>query len=771
MPTPPRNPYIAGKALADSRGFFGREDIFRVVETVLSSPDQNSVVLFGQRRIGKTSILLNLRSRLSSSGFVPVYFDLMDRARKSLAQVTFELAVTIAQELQLPQPAPADFDDEGRSFREKFLPTVYTTLGEQKRLVLLFDEFDVLDTTQEEQLPIGAAARTFFPYLRELMTEEPRLGYVFVVGRKASDLSIDVKATFKAARYQRVSVLDEDAAKELAGISEREGLLRWSNEAVAHVLALTARHPYFTQLICQLLFEVAYTSEPPRVEIVPADVDAIVPKVLEAGENVFEWIWDGLPPAERVIFSAIASGTDEQTVITEDRLMSILQTQGIRILIRELELAPKTLVEWEMLKQTDGGYKFFVELMRRWVVTRKPLGKVKDELDRVVPLADMLYQAANGFYRRSNLDQAVTQLQNALNINPNHLKAHLLLGEIYRTQGKFDNAVSELEDAYKIDEDGTHFALATVLLQRARASENENRVDDALRDYNRVLAISPKNVAAKDRRASIWIQRGEEAMRAKFFDVAREAFKEAGTFDRLSEVEKMERKHEFERLADLAENLAGQEKWEDVVATYERLIELDGEDKHWQEGLAQAQKEQQIANRYTEGLGAMQQKKWSEAQRAFADVVYSRPDYKDAAKQLYRAIHPANGKYEFAERSLSLFAWWLKVVGGGAITGLWISAWLGAGSSGYFPMGFLAVSIFFVVLWAILSGIGILIRVRHLFSSWVFLIVMGYLVSSLVASIVGQGLVGYWPWGGFIVSTLLAYSWATVSGIGMLLQK
>jgi len=56
MPTPPRNPYIAGKALGDARGFFGREDVFRLVETVLSSPDQNSIVLFEPRRIGKTSI-------------------------------------------------------------------------------------------------------------------------------------------------------------------------------------------------------------------------------------------------------------------------------------------------------------------------------------------------------------------------------------------------------------------------------------------------------------------------------------------------------------------------------------------------------------------------------------------------------------------------------------------------------------------------------------------------------------------------------------------
>lgn len=51
---PPRNPYIAGKALGDERGFFGREDVFRLVETALRSPDQNAVVLFGQRRIGSS---------------------------------------------------------------------------------------------------------------------------------------------------------------------------------------------------------------------------------------------------------------------------------------------------------------------------------------------------------------------------------------------------------------------------------------------------------------------------------------------------------------------------------------------------------------------------------------------------------------------------------------------------------------------------------------------------------------------------------------------
>jgi len=78
----PRNPYVAGKALGDAGGFFGREDIFRLVETVLSSSAQNAVVLFGQRRIGKTSILLQLHNRLPSPPFRPIYFDLLSHLGK-----------------------------------------------------------------------------------------------------------------------------------------------------------------------------------------------------------------------------------------------------------------------------------------------------------------------------------------------------------------------------------------------------------------------------------------------------------------------------------------------------------------------------------------------------------------------------------------------------------------------------------------------------------------------------------------------------------------
>jgi branched-chain amino acid transport system substrate-binding protein len=154
----PLNPYIAGPAIRERKAFFGREDVFREVMKVLRHQHNNAIVLYGQRRIGKTSVLLQLESRLADDGeFTPIYFDLQDKAAKPLSELLYEIALIIAAQTGQATPNHNDFDDTGNYFRHTFLPAVAGTAG-VGRLVLLFDEFDVMDNPQESQ-----AGQAFFP--------------------------------------------------------------------------------------------------------------------------------------------------------------------------------------------------------------------------------------------------------------------------------------------------------------------------------------------------------------------------------------------------------------------------------------------------------------------------------------------------------------------------------------------------------------------------------------------------------------------------------
>jgi ATP-dependent Clp protease ATP-binding subunit ClpA len=58
------NPCIAGNPVGNSNAFIGRADVVRDVLHIFARPEENAIVLYGQRRIGKTSVLQFLQKSL-----------------------------------------------------------------------------------------------------------------------------------------------------------------------------------------------------------------------------------------------------------------------------------------------------------------------------------------------------------------------------------------------------------------------------------------------------------------------------------------------------------------------------------------------------------------------------------------------------------------------------------------------------------------------------------------------------------------------------------
>jgi AAA+ ATPase superfamily predicted ATPase len=60
--------WISGTHSKNSPAFVGRADVLREVLTVLRHHKHNAILLFGQRRIGKTSVLRELEAKLPTQG-------------------------------------------------------------------------------------------------------------------------------------------------------------------------------------------------------------------------------------------------------------------------------------------------------------------------------------------------------------------------------------------------------------------------------------------------------------------------------------------------------------------------------------------------------------------------------------------------------------------------------------------------------------------------------------------------------------------------------
>ncbi|RKZ82229.1 MAG: hypothetical protein DRR19_21030 [Candidatus Parabeggiatoa sp. nov. 1] len=514
----PQNPYVIGNSVGNSDAFVGRADILREVSHVLRHSQQNAIVLYGQRRIGKTSLLRELEAKLPREGaYTPIFFDLQDKAQQPLQQVLRELARKISEGWQKGKPNLGT--DPEMTFGEVWLPELLKkNLPPDKSLVLLFDEFDVLADPESEQA--GAA---FFPYLRDLLTIDPkRLNFVFVIGRKVDDLAHIALSLFKGIPSKAVSLLNREDTVKLVRLSETNKSLNWTDKAIEKVWQLTSGHPYLTQGLCSRVWDNIYDNKPddelPTVTL--QNVETAISDTLATSDNAFRWLWDGLPPAERLVISALA--TADASAITEKKLEDhLLYNIEVPVGCIKVPYALRILQEWDLIELVEGCYRFRVELLRRWIAKNKPLSWLLEECEQVKKQADIReqadihYETGLRFYNMGQPEEAIKNLSQAVLSDPYHKDANQLLAKSLREDKQSEEARKVLERLYEEQPDAACDSLISVLLDLARTSEREHgqqAEDEQLKFYKRILEINAKHPEAKDRWQNIWQRRGNKEL-------------------------------------------------------------------------------------------------------------------------------------------------------------------------------------------------------------------------------------------------------------------
>ena len=516
------NPYIL-TPLTDGAGFFGRDAALQFVRNTLMSPYQNVIVLFGQRRIGKTSLLHQLmQPEQTPPGFRAVYFDLQGRAEHGLPRVLYGLAREIARSLGVEIPPREAFAEES-FFQYGFLPSVSEALGDERILVLV-DEFDVLGG---EDVPGDSAYNVLFNYLQDLLIDEQKhLTFVFVVGRRIDELPSRIKATFKSAQCKRVWVLDRDAARSLI-VKPAADRVEYEPEAVETLLDLTSGHPYFLQLLCYELFDRAMRDG--RTVIPAADItDEVLEAAMELGMGGLAWFWDEFPPAERFILSSIAHLAAPGEAATLREIGKALHEHGVRLQGMELSTAPMVLAEWGIIESVGrNAFHFRVEFLRRWILQKHSLDEAKRELERVSARAVRFYEIARDLHGDGRLDEALDRYRSALAANPNHARAQLGLAQALYERGMLKQSVDAFEKAFRLDPDSARDGLSAAHRDLGEAFDSESRPDRARPHFLRVLDLMPEDLSARERIRDSWRATAGAHLAAGRWEQTAEAYREA----------------------------------------------------------------------------------------------------------------------------------------------------------------------------------------------------------------------------------------------------
>lgn len=360
-----RNPYIIGRPIDYRESLFGRESIFQLVQENLQQ-SQQLLLLYGQRRIGKSSIILSIPQQLAElNEFVFVTFDLSFYSQQPWSIILAALAQAIVDNLELETsispPTTTELELEINIFERQFLPQVYQQL-ENKNLVLLLDEFDALISQDLESSAIETFIKKIFRSLSEITKRNNKLFIVVSIGEHLAS-TLNILKIFEDVPKIEIGLLDKDSTKELI-TKPAQGVLEYEEEAIKAIFNLSAGHPYCTQIICFAIFSRA--REKNSFKITSADVEIIVDTAIEIGEAGLSWFWYAFSIPEKVVFSAIAQAQE-----TGQDYLKLLKIQGIDAKNQLINQARKQLLDNGFLDAT--GEKIKVELVRRWIIKRYPL--------------------------------------------------------------------------------------------------------------------------------------------------------------------------------------------------------------------------------------------------------------------------------------------------------------------------------------------------------------------------------------------------------------
>jgi tetratricopeptide (TPR) repeat protein len=267
------NPYIAGAPILNDAMFFGRQ---KLLSRILNVLHHNSLMITGERRIGKTTLLYQLKKALEADDtteyrFFPVFIDLQGVAEDSFFHA---LMGDVLDELHL---SPDDLaalhyreDEErydGRDFShdlQRVVEALKRRTAKKVKLALLIDEVDVLNSFSERinQRLRSIFMKTFSEHLVAIMS------------------GVGVKRIWTSEGSPWYNFFDEI---ELAPFSREEAeslirepvqaFFRWEPEAVEAILRWSGGKPYLVQKIC--IHAVNRMLEEGRSTVTARDVEAV----------------------------------------------------------------------------------------------------------------------------------------------------------------------------------------------------------------------------------------------------------------------------------------------------------------------------------------------------------------------------------------------------------------------------------------------------------------------------------------------------------------
>jgi hypothetical protein len=359
------NPFTFGKPIRDPKRFYGRErEIRQIVGRLLSAFESTAVV--GERRIGKTSLLLHLADRqvaanlgLAPEQYVTVYVDFQGCTDITPVRFWSRVLDKLARKLADKELAVLAKDMKERSEIDQYdLEDLFMELDERGlQLVLLMDEFEYV--TQNANFGLD-----FFAGLRALAIHCP-LALITATRQELVDLchsdaikgspffNIFASVVLRPFSQEEVMALIDGA---LEGTS-----VTFSEAGRACVSETAGGHPLFTQMAGYYCFEGHQMGL--EGEALQRHIEE---NFREQATPHFAYLWSHSDESERITLLALLA-------LARRKKKQSVREQLVKVYPRADYILPD-LLKRGLAIERDGQFNLFSPIFADWLLLEMSVG-------------------------------------------------------------------------------------------------------------------------------------------------------------------------------------------------------------------------------------------------------------------------------------------------------------------------------------------------------------------------------------------------------------
>ena len=375
----PYNPYAGGGPVNDPDMFFGRTELIKeIAHAIQESHSQSKCVLvYGQYRSGKSSVLYHLKAELQrepnlliinlaniklaldTNSSVSILYQILMCILRGLKDaveeqidnklIRLEFSIPDAREFY-EHPTPLQFfEDIFKELKRTFKQADWRDV----RLVLLIDEFQYI----YDLIVTGELTASFMQDWKALLQ-----GNHFSAVLVGQDVMPKFKSKFAnefgATQDKRVTYLTrEDAVRliqEPIYIDNEEDKSRYREQSVQRIITLTEGSPYYIQIICDRLVRHMNRKRAPLVT--ESDVEQVKDSLIK-GKDALD---------EAKFHSFVKSGDISEDAISEDDAKKVLTTIA-KNSSTDVNGCPRHDIVCDTNLEVD---KILADLVRREVIKR-----------------------------------------------------------------------------------------------------------------------------------------------------------------------------------------------------------------------------------------------------------------------------------------------------------------------------------------------------------------------------------------------------------------